>query len=102
MADVQSITERLRTAVAAGPPLEARVRLDLKGAGVIHIEGGQVTNELRPADLVMTVSPADLVALGRRQLDPVRAMMSGRLRVSDMGLALSLQRRIQEFFAGTG
>jgi putative sterol carrier protein len=60
-----------------------------------------VTNEDGPADLTVRVSRKDLGALARRELDPTRAMMSGRLKLSDMGLAMKLQPQIQALFAGT-
>jgi putative sterol carrier protein len=52
-----------------------------------------------PADLVVTVALNDLMALGRGELDPTRAMMTGRLRLSDMALAMQLQPKIQSLFA---
>ena len=45
--------------------------------------------------------PKDLEALGKRELDPMRAIMTGRLRLSDMGLAMQLQPAIQTLFART-
>jgi putative sterol carrier protein len=98
MATLEELTDRIRDAVAAGAGLERTIKLDLKGDGVIHIAGGSVTNEDQPADLTVTISRKDLEALGRRELDPMRAIMTGRLRLSDMGLAMSLQPQIQALF----
>ena len=92
------LTARIARAVAASR-LDRTIKLDLKGEGVIHIDGQTVTNEDKPADLIVSVSARDLEALGRRELDPMRAMMTGRLRLSDMGLAMSLQPAIQALFA---
>lgn len=99
MATLDEITERIRGAVASGPGLERSLKFDLKGEGFIHIEGAAVSNEDRPADLVVTISRKDLEALGKRELDPMRAIMSGRMRLSDMGLAMQLQPAIQTLFA---
>ena len=99
MAAVEELTERIRRAVAGGDDLGRSVKLDLKGEGVIRIAGGQVSNDDIPSDLTVTVSARDLKALGRGELDPTRAMMTGRLRLSDMGLAMSLQPKIQALFA---
>lgn len=99
MADVDELTQRIRQAVAAGVDLGRSVKLDLKGEGVIRIDGAEVSNDDAPADLTVTVSARDLAALGKGELDPMRAMMSGRLRLSDMGLALSLQPQIQALLA---
>jgi putative sterol carrier protein len=99
MATLDEITERIRDAVASGPGLEHSLKFDLKGEGFIHIDGAAVTNADQPADLVVTISRKDLEALGKRELDPMRAIMSGRMKLSDMGLAMKLQPAIQTLFA---
>lgn len=99
MATLEELTDRIRRAAASGPGLGRSVKLDLKGEGVIVLDGAEVTNEDRPVDLTVTVSRADLVALGKGELDPMRAVMTGRMRLSDMGLAFSLQPQIQALFA---
>jgi putative sterol carrier protein len=50
---------------------------------------------------VIIISRKDLEALGRRELDPMRAIMTGRMKLSDMGLAMKLQPTIQTLFAKT-
>lgn len=98
MATLAELTERIRKAAATGDSLGRTVKLDLKGEGVIHVDGASVTNEDLAADLIVSVSRTDLERLGRRELDPTRALMTGRLKLSDMGLAFSLQPRIQALF----
>ena len=99
MATLEELTERVRAAVGADSGLGKSLKLDFRGEGFIHSAGGQVTNEDDPADLTVSITRGDLVALGKRQLDPMRAMMSGRMRLSDMGLAMSLQPQMQALFA---
>jgi putative sterol carrier protein len=99
MATLEELTDRIRGAAATDANLGASIKLDLKGEGVIHIDGAAVTNDDLPADLVVTVALKDLAALGKGELDPTRAMMSGRLRLSDMGLAMKLQPKIQSLFS---
>ena len=99
MATLEELTERIRAAASSGAGLSRTVKIDLKGEGVIHLDGPTVTNDDRPADLTVTISRADLTALGKGELDPTRAMMTGRLRLSDMGLAFSLQPQIQALFS---
>lgn len=98
MATLEELTDRIRRAAASDPQTDKSVKLDLKGEGVIHIAGAAVTNDDKPADLTVTLAKRDLEALGKGELDPVRAMMSGRLKLSDMGLAMQLQPRIQAIF----
>jgi putative sterol carrier protein len=99
MATLEELTDRIRRAAASDVRLDQTIKLDLKGEGFIHIDGASVSNEDGPADLVVTVSRRDLEAMGKRELDPMRAMMTGRLKLSDMGLAMKLQPQIQSLFA---
>ena len=99
MATLKEVTDRIRQAVQSDAGLTETIKLDLKGEGVIHIAGDQVSNEDKPADRVVRVSLRDLAALGKGELDPTRAMMSGRLKLSNMMLAMKLQPKIQSLFA---
>jgi len=99
MATLEELTDRIRRAAASGVDLGVPVTLDLKGEGFIHLDGAEVVNEDRPAKLTVRISRGDLVALGKGELDPMRAVMSGRMKLSDMGLAMRLQPQIQALFA---
>jgi putative sterol carrier protein len=99
MATLEELTERIRRAAASDADLGQSIKLDLKGEGVIHIDGAQVSNDDKPADLTVTLAKRDLEALGKGELDPVRAMLTGRMKLSDMGLAMKLQPKIQAIFA---
>lgn len=98
MATLAELTERIRQAAASGDSLGRTVKLDLKGEGIIHVDGASVTNDDLAADLIVSVSRTDLERLGKGELDPTRALITGRLRLSDIGLAFSLQPRIQALF----
>ena len=104
MATLEELTDRIRHAAASGgqpdqPALGKTIKLDLKGEGFIHVDGRSVTNDDKPADLTVTVALKDLKALGKGELDLARAMMTGRLKLSDMGLAMKLQPAIQSLFS---
>ena len=98
MATVSELTERLRGALAGGEGLGNSVKLNLKGEGVIHVDGASVSNDDKPADLTVTISLKDLEALGRRKLDPMTAILTGKMRLSDMGLAMQMQPQIVALF----
>lgn len=98
MATLAELTERLRGAVAEGG-LDRSVTLRLKGEGVIHVDGAEVVNEDRDADLVITISPKDLSALAHGRLDPMSAVMTRKMLLSDMALAMKLQPQIRALFA---
>lgn len=98
MATLEEITQRFRKAVGDDSGFGRKVKFNLKGDGVVLIDGAVVSNEDAPADLTMTLSRADLEALGDKKLDPMMAVMTGRLKVSDMGLAMKLQPQMQALF----
>jgi putative sterol carrier protein len=89
----------MRAAVGAGAGLGKTLKFNLKGEGCIHIDGGTVSNEDKPADLTLSISIDDLRAIGQGRLSPMAAVMKRRLVVSDMGLALSLQGKMQKLFS---
>jgi putative sterol carrier protein len=99
MANLQELTERIRRAAASSSVGETSIKLDLKGEGFVHIAQGCVTNDDAPADLTVTIAMQDLAAMAKGELDPMRAMMSGRMRISDMALAMKLQPQIQTLFS---
>jgi putative sterol carrier protein len=99
MATLAEITDRMRAAVGADSGLGKSLKFNLKGDGFIFIDGGHVTNEDSPADLTMTISLDDLVAMGEGKLDAMTAVMTGKLQLSDMGLAMALQSKLQTLFA---
>jgi putative sterol carrier protein len=92
LATLQEITTQLRGAVGEDSGLGKSLKFDFNGAGVIHIDGGAVTNDDLPADCTIQVSQADFEDLARGRLDPAMAMMRGKLKVrGDMGVAMKLQ-----------
>ena len=97
---LDEMTERVRGAVNPDPGIGKTIKFDLKDDGVIHIDGSNVTTEDKPADLTMTIAKDDLIAMGEGKLDATMAFMSGKLKLSDMGLAMSLQPKMQQIFAG--
>ena len=99
MATLEEITDRMKTAVGADSGLGKTLKFNLKGDGFIFIDGGSVTNEDKPADLTMTISLPDLVSMGEGKLDAMTAVMTGRLQLSDMGVAMSQQAKLQALFA---
>ena len=98
MATLEELTDRIRRAAAAGAGLGRTVKLDLKGEGVIRVDDTAVTNDDGPADLVVSVSRSDLVKLGKGELDPMRAVMTGRLKLSDMTVAMKLMPQVKALF----
>jgi putative sterol carrier protein len=91
MATLEEITTKMREAVATGG-LDQSVKFDMGSDGVVWMQGSEVSNEDKAADCTLTLSKADFEAMGRKELDPTMAFMSGRLRIAgDMGVAMKLQ-----------
>jgi uncharacterized damage-inducible protein DinB/putative sterol carrier protein len=96
---LDELTESLRAAVGADSGLGRTLKFDLKGEGFIYIDGPSVTNEDKRAVLTLILSIDDLKAISQGKLAPMAAMMSGRLKLSDMGVAANLQGKIQALFS---
>jgi putative sterol carrier protein len=96
---LQELTDRMKTAVGADSGLGKSLKFNLKGQGFVVIDGGSVTNDDTPADLTLTIAMDDLVALGEGKLDPMTAVMTGKLGLSDMGLAMGLQGKMNALFS---
>lgn len=91
MATLEEITGRIKAAVGGDSGLGRSVAIDLKGEGFIHIDGGEVTNENKPADCTIIVAKPDLEDMAQGRLDPTMAFMSGKLKINgDMGVAMKL------------
>ncbi len=99
MSRLEELTERMKAAVGAESGLGKTLKFNLKGEGFVYIDGGTVTNEDKPADLTLTITMDDLVQLGEGKLDPMTAVMTGRLGLSDMGVAMGLQGKMQALFS---
>jgi putative sterol carrier protein len=96
VATVAEITERLRAALKDRAGLPKSLKLDFKGEGFVHVDGQSVTNDDAPADYTVVVSREDLEALARGELDPMSAMLRGRLKIKgDMAVAMQLQSMLR-------
>ena len=102
MSRLEELTDRMKTAVGTDAGLGKTLKFNLKGEGFVYIDGGTVTNEDKPADLTLTISMDDLIALGEGKLDPMTAVMTGALGLSDMGVAMGLQGKMQALFSKLG
>ncbi len=95
MADLASVTEKIRAAVGDNSGLGKTLKLDLGDTGKIFIDGASspntVTNEDKPADATVRLAWDDFMALAEGRLDPMMAFMQGKLKIDgDMMLAQKL------------
>ena len=99
MSRLDELTGSIKAAVGADSGLGKTLKFNLKEKGFIYIDGGSVTNEDKPADLTLTLTIDDLKAMSQGKLARMTAIMSGRLSLSDMGVAAGLQGKLQELFS---
>ena len=99
MSRLDALTARIKAAVGADSGLGKTLKFNLKGEGFVYIDSGSVTNEDKPADLTLTVTIDDLKAIGQGKLSPTTAVMTGRLGLSDMGVAVGLRDKMQALFS---
>ena len=97
--ELEELTERMKVAVGTDSGLGKSLKFNLKGDGFVYIDGGTVTNEDKPADLTLKIKMDDLIQLGEGKLDPMTAVMTGALGLSDMAVAMGLQGKMQALFA---
>lgn len=95
--DLATATDLLRHKVGDSSGLNAVLKFDTGGDGVIVIDGKSVPNTVdnadREADCTIAISMANLADLLTGELEPTTGFMTGRFKVSgDMSVALKLQR----------
>lgn len=92
---LSAIQERAATASALGSKLKFSLgdqQIMIDGTG----ENNVVSTTDGEADCTVTVTPEDLGALMRGDLNPVMAFMSGKIKVKgDMGVAMKLQSLVK-------
>ncbi|MCE9657293.1 MAG: SCP2 sterol-binding domain-containing protein [Burkholderiales bacterium] len=97
MADLASLTQRVRTAVGEDSGLGARIKFNFGSAGFLFIDGkaepNQVSNEDAPSDIALTVSMENFERIIDKQLNPKFALMTGRMRLKgDIRIATRLDK----------
>ncbi|WP_428698546.1 SCP2 sterol-binding domain-containing protein [Stappia sp.] len=87
---LNELTEAVRGKVAGGG-ISDSVKFDCGDAGVIFVQGSDVTNEDKDADCTITISQENLADLLAGELNPTMAFMSGKIKVAgDMSVAMKL------------
>ncbi len=96
MTTVEDITDRIRSGLEGAPPMAKSLKIDFKGEGFIYVAGSAVSNDDAPADCTVIIGREDLEAMARGQLDPMAAMMRGKLKIQgDMSVAMKLQAMLR-------
>ncbi len=99
--DVETLIARMAKRLALSPKLGYRIKFDLKGEGLILLDGTEtpavIGTEDGEADTTLTLSPDNLARLVDGQLDPTVAYMTGKMKVDgSMGVALKLASLLED------
>nr|WP_293836966.1 SCP2 sterol-binding domain-containing protein [uncultured Arsenicibacter sp.] len=91
---LQELTGQISNRVANADSIDATIKV-VTDQGVIYIDGNQtpvtVSNEDKAADCELHVSIDNLVKMGTGDLNPMMAVMTGKLKVKgDMGVAMKM------------
>ncbi|GAB4022089.1 SCP2 sterol-binding domain-containing protein [Spirosoma koreense] len=91
---LQELTEQIRAKVTHADNINATIKL-VTDQGVVYIDATQspavVSNTDKPADCDLHVSIDNLVKIGTGDLNPMMAVMSGKLKIKgDMGIAMKM------------
>ncbi len=91
---LQELTDQIRTKVTHADNINATVKL-VTDKGVIFIDASQspalVSNEDKQADCDLHVSIDNLVKMSTGDLNPMMAVMTGKLKIKgDMGIAMKM------------
>jgi len=95
MSDLETLTQKIASAVGENSGLGKVIKFDFGDAGKILIDAANVpnvvSNDDKPADTTIQISIDDLVAMGKGALDPMMAFMMGKMKIQgDMGVAQKL------------
>ncbi len=95
MSDLESITQKIASAVGEDSGLGKIVKIDFGDAGKILINGATVPNTVSnddgDADTTIQISIDDLKAMATGSLDPMMAFMMGKMKIQgDMSVAQKL------------
>src|SRR5262245_31685040 len=93
------LTNKIKEKVSTNSGLDATVKFDLGGDGVIYVDGksspNSVSNEDKDADCTISMSLENFLKLIEGELDPTTAYMFGKLKVEgSMGVAMKLSKVI--------
>jgi putative sterol carrier protein len=96
---LEDLTNKIKEKVGTNSGLDATVKFDLGGDGVIYVDGksspNSVSNEDKDADCTITMTLENFLKLIAGDLDPTTAYMFGKLKIAgSMGVAMKLSKVI--------
>lgn len=93
---MESIVAGIAERAAGAAPLGKTLKFDFGDENIVYVDGSGEANEVsqedKEADCVVKMTPENFNALVKGDLNPMMAMMSGKIKIKgDMGVAMKLQ-----------
>ena len=92
--NLENYLSEIQKRAAEKPALGNTIKFNIGGTNLFidGNNGNAVSMEDKDADCTISMSQEDFIALVTKQLNPMMAMMSGKIKLSgDMGVAMKLQ-----------
>jgi putative sterol carrier protein len=94
---IEEFTTGMRERMGENSGLDATIKFVFNGGGVIYLDGksipNQVTNDDKPADVVVKLSVETLNKLRRKEINPMMAVMIGQIKVEgNVTAAMKLEK----------
>ncbi len=92
---IEALLSGIQQKAATAPALGKTLKFDF-GSAKLFVDGtgdsNQVSLDDKDADCTVTVSQEDFAALAKGELNPMTAVMTGKVKISgDMSIAMKLQ-----------
>ena len=95
--DLSRIADGFQRALNQSKPLSAPIRIDFHEHGSLFLERNEVQKIDQPAPCTVSLSVSDFDAVAHGKLNPVSAVMTGRIKISgSMPLLIELGKVLSE------
>lgn len=94
--DISAIVDGIKEKAAGVSALGSTLKIDFGNDNQVYVDGTGEENTVsasnEDADCVISIKPEDFMALVKGELNPMMAMMTGKVKIKgDMGVAMKLQ-----------
>ena len=94
--DISAIVDGIKEKAVSVPALGSTLKIDFGDDNQVYVDGTGQENAVsaanEDADCVISIKPEDFMALVKGELNPMMAMMTGKVKIKgDMGVAMKLQ-----------
>lgn len=93
--NLENMIEGLKEKAAKLDPIDTSIKFNV-GGSIFHVDGTKGTNEVttenKEAECTISISQEDFIALSKGELNPMMAVMGGKIKIDgDMMAAMKLK-----------